>query len=75
VATQPQKPTVKPLEWIASSKGDLDAFPGHARREAGYSLYLAQIGTRALKAKRLKGFGGAGVIEVTMATRIAPCIQ
>jgi len=64
VATQPEKPTLKPLEWIASSKADLDAFPGPARREAGYAIYLAQIGTRALKAKPLKGFGGAGVLEV-----------
>jgi phage-related protein len=30
----------------------------------GYALYLAQIGTRALKTKPLKGFGGAGVLEV-----------
>jgi phage-related protein len=61
---QPEKPTLKPLEWIASSKVDLDAFPGPARREAGYALYLAQTGTRGLKAKPLKGFGGAGVLEV-----------
>jgi phage-related protein len=27
-------------------------------------LYLAQIGRRAVKSKPLKGFGGAGVLEV-----------
>jgi phage-related protein len=64
VATQPENLTVKPLEWIASSKADLNAFPGPVRREAGYAMYLAQIGMRALKAKPLKGFGGAGVLEV-----------
>ena len=64
MASQPEKPTPKPLKWIASSKADLDAFPGPARREAGFALYLAQIGTRAAKAKPLKGFGGAGVLEV-----------
>jgi phage-related protein len=57
-------PPMKPLRWVGSSKADLDAFPGPARREAGYGLYLAQIGTKAVKAKPLKGFGGAGVLEV-----------
>jgi phage-related protein len=55
---------MKPLRWIGASKEDLDAFPDPARREAGYALYLAQIGMKALKAKPLKGFGGAGVLEV-----------
>jgi phage-related protein len=54
----------KPLRWVGSSKEDLAAFPGAARREAGYALYLAQIGTKAPKAKPLKGFGGGGVLEV-----------
>lgn len=60
----PPKPAMKPLRWVGTSKDDLDAFPGAARREAGYALYLAQIGTKAVKAKPLKGFGGAGVLEV-----------
>ncbi len=58
------QPTPKPVEWIGSSKKDLNSFPGPARREAGYALYLAQIGMKALKAKPLNGFGGAGVLEV-----------
>ena len=66
MAIQSEKPVPKPLEWIASSKADLDEFPGPARREAGYALYLAQIGRRALKAKPLRGFGGAGVLEVVV---------
>ena len=56
--------TIKPLEWVASAKADLNAFPPAARREAGFALFLAQTGERALKAKPLKGFGGAGVLEV-----------
>jgi phage-related protein len=60
----PSKPVPKPLHWIASSKEDLIAFPGAARREAGYALFLAQIGMKAIKAKPLKGFAGAGVLEV-----------
>jgi phage-related protein len=64
VATTPDKPALKPLEWIGSSKADLSAFPGPVRREAGYALYLAQTGARALKAKPLVGFRGASVLEV-----------
>ena len=30
----------------------------------GFALYLAQIGEKHLAAKPLKGFGGAGVIEI-----------
>lgn len=55
---------MKPLFWVGSSKGDLEAFPPPVRREAGYALYLAQIGMKALKAKPLRGFGGASVLEV-----------
>lgn len=57
-------PPMKPLRWVGRSKDDLDAFPGPARREAGYALYLAQNGMKAVKAKPLKGFAGAGVLEV-----------
>jgi phage-related protein len=31
----------------------------------GYALYLGQVGEKHLGAKPLKGFGGAGVLEVT----------
>jgi phage-related protein len=55
---------MKTLKWIGSSKDDLIAFPAPVRKEAGYALYLAQIGLKAVKAKPLKGFGGAGVLEV-----------
>ena len=64
VSATPEKPTLKPLEWVGSSKKDLDAFPGRARREAGFALYLAQIGKKAVNAKPLRGFGDAGVLEV-----------
>jgi phage-related protein len=55
---------MKPLLWVGSSKSDLAAFPAPVRREAGYALYLAQIGMKAPKAKPLHGFGGASVLEV-----------
>ena len=33
-------------------------------REIGYALYFAQLGDKHPAAKVLKGFGGAGVLEV-----------
>ncbi|HEY1786470.1 MAG TPA: type II toxin-antitoxin system RelE/ParE family toxin [Pirellulales bacterium] len=64
MADKHEPPAMKPLGWIGSSKDDLNAFPAPARRVAGYAIYLAQIGMKAAKAKPLKGFGGAGVLEV-----------
>ncbi|MDN5752912.1 MAG: type II toxin-antitoxin system RelE/ParE family toxin [Nitrosospira sp.] len=54
----------KPLEWIASSYKDLMTLPSDVRRRFGYALSLAQMGDQDDAAKVLKGFGGAGVLEV-----------
>lgn len=54
----------KPLEWIGSSHKDLMALPVAVRRIFGYALSLAQAGDKHDAAKVLKGFGGAGVLEV-----------
>jgi phage-related protein len=54
----------KPLKWIASSYKDLMALPSDVRRRFGYALSLAQAGDQDDSAKVLKGFGGAGVLEV-----------
>jgi phage-related protein len=54
----------KPLEWIGSSHKDLMALPTKVRRIFGYALSLAQGGDQHDAAKVLKGFGGAGVLEV-----------
>ena len=54
----------KPLEWIASSYKDLMALPLEVRRFFGFALSLAQTGDKHDAAKVLKGFGGAGVLEV-----------
>jgi phage-related protein len=40
------------------------AFPEPVRRETGYALFLAQLGMKSLNSKPLRGFGGAGVLEV-----------
>jgi phage-related protein len=54
----------RPLEWIGSSYKDLMALPVDVRRLFGFALSLAQVGDRHDDAKVLKGFGGAGVLEV-----------
>ncbi len=54
----------RPLEWIGSSYKDLMALPPDIRRRFGYALSLAQMGDQDDAAKVLKGFGGAGVLEV-----------
>jgi phage-related protein len=56
--------TPKPLFWIGSSLKDLKAFPSGVRHSAGFALWQAQRGGKHANAKVLKGFGGAGVLEV-----------
>ena len=56
--------TVKPVSWIGSSYRDLRAFPDPVQDAIGYALYQAQIGEKHSSAKPLKGFGGAGVLEI-----------
>jgi phage-related protein len=55
---------LKPLFWISSAHEDLRRLPQDVRQVMGYALYLAQKGDKHLDAKPLKGFGGAGVLEV-----------
>lgn len=54
----------KPLAFIGSSKKDLMALPLEVRRFFGHALDFAQRGEQHDAAKVLKGFGGAGVLEV-----------
>lgn len=54
----------KQLVWIASSLNDLRAFPEEVRQVMGFALFEAQMGDRHVAAKPLRGFGGAGVLEV-----------
>lgn len=56
--------SIKPLRWVASSKKDLMAMPEEVQDIFGYALHLAQSGQKHPDAKPLKGFGGAGVLEV-----------
>jgi phage-related protein len=52
------------LEWIGSTKKDLQALPEEVVHVFGYALYLAQTGSKHDQAKPLRGFGSAGVLEV-----------
>ena len=54
----------KPLVWIGSSKKDLMVLPMEVRKFFGHALDFAQRGDKHDSAKVLKGFGGAGVLEL-----------
>ena len=56
--------TAKPVSWIGSSYKDFREFPDPVQDAMGYALYQAQIGLKHDGAKPLKGFGGAGVLEI-----------
>jgi phage-related protein len=60
----PEPNPEKPVFWVASSRKDLRKFPKEVRRTFGQALYDAQTGSKHPAAKPLKGFGGAGVLEV-----------
>ncbi len=55
---------IKPLEFVGSSRRDLKAMPDAVRRTFGTALFLAQTGEKSAKAKPLRGFRGAGVLEI-----------
>ena len=59
-----QQPLPKPVWFVGSARDDLRSFPDDVRYVMGYALYLAQMGDKHPNAKPLKGFKGAGVLEV-----------
>ncbi|KAB0487200.1 Phage-related protein [Pseudomonas reinekei] len=56
--------TRKPLLWVSSSKKDLKQMPADVQDVFGHALDLAQSGKKHPAATPLKGFGGAGVLEL-----------
>jgi phage-related protein len=54
----------KVVEWVASSKKDISAFPEEVRGVMGQALFDAQQGLKHPDAKPLKGFGGASILEI-----------
>lgn len=55
---------IKAVRWVGSSKKDLSAFPDVVKARVGGALWDAQRGLKANSAKPLRGFTGAGVLEV-----------
>jgi len=55
---------IKQLQWVGSAKKDLLAMPEDVIDVFGFALHLAQTGKKHANAKPLRGFGGAGVLEV-----------
>lgn len=49
---------------MGKSLEDLRDFPEEVQQVVGYALYLAQCGEKHPSAKPLKGFKGAGLLEV-----------
>jgi phage-related protein len=54
----------KPVFGMGSSRKDLREFPDEVCQAMGFALWQAQLGRKHRDAKVLKGFGGAGVLEV-----------
>src|SRR6516162_9122825 len=50
--------------WVGSSRRYLREFPPAVRRTFGVALFAAQLGETPPDAKPLRGFGGAGVLEL-----------
>jgi phage-related protein len=59
-----EAPDRKPLIWMGRSRRDIGEFPDRVKGELGYGLDLAQAGEKHENAKPLKGFKGAGVLEL-----------
>jgi phage-related protein len=54
----------KKLVWVGSARKAIQGFPQEVRAVFGVALYWAQKGCKHPQAKPLKGFKGAGVVEV-----------
>ena len=54
----------KELIWVGSSKQDLSVFPDDVKLVMGFALRVAQQGRKHPRAKPLKGYKGAGVLEI-----------
>jgi phage-related protein len=54
----------KPVEFVGGALRALRRLPQSVRSVFGYAIFLAQKGEKHRDAKPLRGFGGAGVLEV-----------
>ena len=49
---------------MGTSRDDLRSCPADEQDAIGFALYFAQLGDKHPRAKPLRGFGGAGVLEI-----------
>jgi phage-related protein len=56
--------SAKEVIFVASAQEDLRAFPDDVKQVMGFALYEAERGGKHPAAKPLKGFKGAGVLEI-----------
>lgn len=54
----------KEVIFVASAQDDLRAFPDAVKHVMGFALYEAERGGKHPAARPLKGFKGAGVLEI-----------
>ncbi len=54
----------RPILWLGSSLADLREFPDDVKSVMGYALRFAQQGGKHPDATPLKGYQGAGVLEI-----------
>lgn len=59
-----EEPILKPVLWVPRTYDDLVAFPRDAQHSIGLAFMMAQAGGKHPSAKPLKGFKGAGVLEI-----------
>jgi phage-related protein len=59
-----EAPNRRPLIWMGRSRKDIGEFPDRVKGELGHGLDLAQSGEKHENAKPLKGFKGAGILEL-----------
>jgi phage-related protein len=57
-------PPDKPIFWVGSSRREVPEFPEEVKDGIGFALFQAQRGLMPHSAKPLKGFSGAGVLEI-----------
>ena len=55
---------MKAVRFVGSSLDDLRELPRQAQKDIGFALFEAQLGGKSYFAKPLKGFKGAGVLEI-----------
>ncbi|MDX2225272.1 MAG: type II toxin-antitoxin system RelE/ParE family toxin [Rhodospirillaceae bacterium] len=58
--------TIKSLRWMGDSRENLRCFPKSVRRRIGFAIYAAQEGGKLSFVKPMRGFGGAGVLEIVV---------